>query len=64
MPIEVCNYICFNGELKIPALHYAKRGLPLCNKLIYLFIFAQESFNVTVRLNTNFSGVDSLSTLK
>lgn len=30
----------------------------------YLLIFAQVSFNVTVRLNTSFSGEESLSAQK
>ena len=54
-----------NQSVKIKK-HSPKFDSPFCLvfRTDYLFIFAQESLRVTVRLKTRWSAVDSLSTLK
>ena len=67
---ELDKFVAKSYIYKKPQMDNSIRGLGRCEASAslsladYLFNFAHVSFRVTVRLNTRWSAVDSLSTLK
>ena len=49
------------ADIQLSKVEYPLLGLYVAALCYYLFIFAHESLRVTVRLNTNLSGVESVS---